>query len=163
MNKNTQKLKRIVPVRGQSKIWKLADEERELPTHWPEVNADCLAVWQPGRQLLGWVLSRIGWVQGGFWGTDNNWYLIPLTDPRNRPGLDHFGIPATLPTPEPEPAENPPLGIMPERDWIQRRVSEICHAILRYNEAGKPAKPAWLDELGRHNGRLSEIAEGGAE
>jgi len=44
----------------------------------------------------------------------------------------------------------PPIGIMPERIWVQRRTLDLLGAMSRYVEAGLPVDPEWIFELERH-------------
>jgi hypothetical protein len=41
----------------------------------------------------------------------------------------------------------PPLGLMPKHIWIDRRISDIMRAFIRYEDAKLPVPPEWRDEL----------------
>lgn len=41
----------------------------------------------------------------------------------------------------------PPLGIIPEVIWNERRIWDILDAIRRYVQVGKSCPVEWLDEL----------------
>lgn len=53
----------------------------------------------------------------------------------------------------------PPLGIMPERLWIENRFDELADACNRYLEAEKPIPPEWGDEMLRHARRLHDRSD----
>jgi hypothetical protein len=40
----------------------------------------------------------------------------------------------------------PPLGLMPKKHWISRRISDINSAINRYMECGKEVPIEWIEE-----------------
>jgi hypothetical protein len=40
----------------------------------------------------------------------------------------------------------PPLGLMPKKHWIDRRISDINSAINRYMECGKEVPIEWIEE-----------------
>lgn len=166
MNTQLTELTGIVRVENTDKpIYKLDIDVRELPESYPDDIAEpYLLAWQPNHDLVGWIFdSMLSWEYKGLWrGWSPLWYLIPLSDPRNRPILQHLGVMAEDGVKAIEPAtvmpeQDPAFAIMPERIWKEARVIEICQAILRRNKYGKPADREWLDELGR----LNDWLEGG--
>ena len=46
-----------------------------------------------------------------------------------------------------EVTERPPLGLIPHRIWVCKRIVEILDALKRYGEEKKPAPVEWTDEL----------------
>jgi hypothetical protein len=44
----------------------------------------------------------------------------------------------------------PPVGIMPYKVWIDKRIATLHSALVRYNEAGMVVPPEWLTELKLH-------------
>jgi hypothetical protein len=46
-----------------------------------------------------------------------------------------------------EPATRPPLGVMPEWLWREKRMWEIIHALHRHSEAMHSYPTEWLEEL----------------
>ncbi len=48
----------------------------------------------------------------------------------------------------------PPLGVMPERLWIESRFNDLADACNRYFEVNKPIPREWRDEMLRHGRRL---------
>jgi hypothetical protein len=48
--------------------------------------------------------------------------------------------------------KKPPLGLMPQKIWIELRVIDITKAIARYIAAGKmkDINPEWINELAEH-------------
>lgn len=46
------------------------------------------------------------------------------------------------------PQTKPPLGVMPCRIWLDRRIDEVLGAIIRYREADLPVPDEWFKELG---------------
>lgn len=53
------------------------------------------------------------------------------------------------------PMPKPPLGLMPEWVWIEKRINEIDEAVKRYLEAGKEIPVSWVSELYRLKEQLS--------
>lgn len=49
-----------------------------------------------------------------------------------------------------QPKQKPPLGLKPQKIWVEERIKEILEAMARYNEAGKAIPREWLEELGEH-------------
>jgi hypothetical protein len=45
--------------------------------------------------------------------------------------------------------EAPPLGIMPHKFWVEKRVTDIIEAAARFRDAGVPVPQEWLDEYGK--------------
>jgi len=46
------------------------------------------------------------------------------------------------------PKEKPPLGVMPERLWKERRISDLIRAIGEYaDDPNRKPKPEWCLEL----------------
>jgi hypothetical protein len=43
-----------------------------------------------------------------------------------------------------------PVGIMPERLWIEKRISDLWAAINRYADAGLPVPAEWIKEHNKH-------------
>jgi hypothetical protein len=43
----------------------------------------------------------------------------------------------------------PPIGIIPERLWMEKRLAEIADAVNRYNEAGMQEPVEWANEASR--------------
>jgi hypothetical protein len=43
----------------------------------------------------------------------------------------------------------PPVGVIPEQLWLDKRKHALCSAIHRYNEAGVVAPLEWIAELKR--------------
>lgn len=50
----------------------------------------------------------------------------------------------------PSVATKPPLGIMPEYLWLEKRVAELQAVLKRYREAGIPPWAEWVREMARH-------------
>lgn len=46
-----------------------------------------------------------------------------------------------------KPKPKPPIGLMPERIHNQNRALEICKAMIRYINVGKPIPDKWFSEL----------------
>jgi hypothetical protein len=51
-----------------------------------------------------------------------------------------------IPTEEPK-YQKPPLGIIPKKLHDERRYSDLCNAILRYNTVNKPVPIEWEEEI----------------
>lgn len=49
------------------------------------------------------------------------------------------------------PEPKPPLGLIPHRVWVQRRILDILQAMSRYLEADQKIPQEWIDELRDHN------------
>jgi len=85
-----------------------------------------------------------GSCEGNIYNT-RNLPLIPLAD---------FILPEIdLSSPEFK-AEKPPLGLMPEKIWIEQRVSVILGAMQRYVSIGKQIPGEWVTELQGHINNL---------
>jgi hypothetical protein len=68
----------------------------------------------------------------------------------------------SLPVPPPEPAspKKPPLGIMPRKLWVEKRIREINEAMTRYFATDEPVPDEWLVELRDHlNGEREREAK----
>jgi hypothetical protein len=48
----------------------------------------------------------------------------------------------------------PPLGIMPHKFWVERRVIDIVAAATRYRDAGFPIPKEWQEE---YNDLIKEL------
>ena len=53
-----------------------------------------------------------------------------------------------------DPQTKPPLGIMPEKIWKQKRAFDLIECVARYSTAGMPVHNEWLAELGKLLGEL---------
>ena len=53
--------------------------------------------------------------------------------------------------------DRPPLGIMPQYIWKEKRWYELGQAINRGIEAGYPIKQEWVDEYNKLHEELSEL------
>lgn len=42
--------------------------------------------------------------------------------------------------------DKPPLGIIPHKLWVEKRVIDIIHAASRFKSAGLPIPQEWQDE-----------------
>jgi hypothetical protein len=51
-------------------------------------------------------------------------------------------------------AERPPLGLTPQRIWLELRIQEIEGAFQRYIEARKAIPVAWIVEYNEHLQKL---------
>lgn len=40
----------------------------------------------------------------------------------------------------------PPVGLMPRKFWLGRRLDDVQAAIDRYRNAGFPVSPEWIEE-----------------
>jgi hypothetical protein len=43
-------------------------------------------------------------------------------------------------------APKPPIGLMPRKLWLERRLADVFAAIDRYMAAGVRVQPEWCDE-----------------
>jgi len=50
-----------------------------------------------------------------------------------------------------QPTKKPPLGLMPEKIWKEKRLQSIKAAIDRFLAAFQPVPPEWIDEYNRLN------------
>lgn len=57
-------------------------------------------------------------------------------------------------------AKKPPLGVMPEIFWNERRQQDLTDAIGRYAEVKKPVPVEWFDEHARLRKRLNYLRHG---
>lgn len=53
--------------------------------------------------------------------------------------------------------DKPPVGVMPERLWLETRFNDLAEACNRYVEARKPIPSEWRDEMIRHGRRLRSM------
>ena len=60
----------------------------------------------------------------------------------------------------PMPKVKPPLGIMPETIWREKRMDDLLNAIGRYNRAEHPFPEAWITEYYKHLCFLNKLVPG---
>lgn len=53
--------------------------------------------------------------------------------------------------------KKPPLGVMPEKQWLVQRWSNLTDTINRYRADGWDPKQEWVDERRRIEKRIAEI------
>jgi hypothetical protein len=59
----------------------------------------------------------------------------------------YFVLEKVTPEPTHPVTEKPPLGIMPEKIWIEQRILALTAAIDRYISTGKDPDQKWIEEL----------------
>jgi len=59
--------------------------------------------------------------------------------------------------------DKPPIGIVPEKYWIEARFGELSEACNRFMQADKPIPSEWKDEMIRHYRRIKFDDQVGAD